>query len=243
MDDGNQQSHADARDGLAPVIPLFGERAPSRAPVPSSEPPATGAASEVVRASRRAATAGAWHVTWTDDTGDEESVDEEAATARAAAEGVLLKKLRARPLSVREARAVLRAQELPGDVAESVIESLLRHGYLDDLRLAEQLAYVGASRKRQGRMAIAQTLSARGIERDVIDTVLDDSDDDDAARALEFARHKARSLRSLDREVALRRLVGQLARRGYGGGLAMSAARAAIDEAAGSGQASTVRFE
>ena len=54
--------------------------------------------------------------------------------------------------------------------------------------------------------------------------------DDEFERALDFARQKARSMRDLDREVALRRLSGQLARRGYGG-KALAAARQALDEA------------
>ena len=62
------------------------------------------------------------------------------------------------------------------------------------------------------------------------DAALAELPDDDAERALEFARSKAGSLRSLERDVALRRLAGQLARRGYGGSVALNAARTALDE-------------
>ena len=65
---------------------------------------------------------------------------------------------------------------------------------------------------------------------EVVDAVLAELPDDEFERALDFARQKARSMRDLDREVALRRLSGQLARRGYGGG-ALAAARQALDEA------------
>jgi regulatory protein len=51
---------------------------------------------------------------------------------------------------------------------------------------------------------------------------------------------KARSMSSLDRDTALRRLVGQLSRRGYGGSVAMTAARQALDENGSGG--SGVRF-
>ena len=40
--------------------------------------------------------------------------------------------------------------------------------------------------------------------------------DDDAERALEFARSKAPGMSRLEPDTALRRLLGQLARRGYG---------------------------
>ena len=70
-------------------------------------------------------------------------------------------------------------------------------------------------------------------------------EDDDEERALEFARTKAQSLLRVDDETALRRLTGQLARRGYGGGVAMNAARTAMREArrGSGGRSHGVRFE
>jgi regulatory protein len=81
-----------------------------------------------------------------------------------------------------------------------------------------------------GRAAVARTIAQRGIERSVIDEVLDSEPNDDAQRALDFARKKAASLGYLDREVAVRRLAGQLARRGFSAS-ALSVASRAVDEA------------
>ena len=86
---------------------------------------------------------------------------------------------------------------------------------------------------------------ARGVVRSrrrsrVVDAALDELPDDEAERALDFARQKARSMGSLDRDAAVRRLHGQLARRGFGGSMAMTAVKQALDEA-GVGS-STVRF-
>ena len=153
----------------------------------------------------------------------------------------MLKKLRARSLSVREARAVVAERDLDDDAVEGVLDGFLRRGYLDDAALAEQLIHAGVDRKGQGRQVIAQTLAKRGIPRDVADAALAALPDDDLDRALEFARTKARSLRDVDRDTALRRLTGQLARRGYPGSVAMTAARQALDEQGGSGR-SGVRF-
>jgi len=251
MDDGNQHT-PDSVGELAPVIPLFGRGVPrGERRIAASDPESGGAvdgaaAVRPLRSARRRGDdrdvnggEGQWHVTWTDDVPDEGVTDEAEAEARERAEKALLKKLRSRSLSEREARGVLTEHGLDAHTVEAVVESFLRHGYLDDLRLAEHLAYVGADRKKQGRQAIAQTLSSRGIPREVVDAVLAETEDDDAVRALEFARHKARSLRSLDHEVALRRLVGQLARRGYAGPIAMNAARAALQET----DRGPVRFE
>lgn len=165
---------------------------------------------------------------------DEPEVDVEGATQ------ALVKRLRTRQLSAKEAKGLLSERGLDADAIEGVIADFEARGYLDDARLAEQLVYAATSRKGQGRRAISQTLSGRGIPRDVVDAALDELPDDEAERALEFARQKARSMGSLDREAAVRRLHGQLARRGFGGSMAMTAAKQALDEA-GAG-ASGVRF-
>ena len=135
---------------------------------------------------------------------------------------------------------MLAERGLDSAAAEDVVADFEARGYLDDARLAEQLVYSATSRKGQGRRAISQTLSGRGIPREVVDAALDELPDDEAERALDFARQKARSMGSLDRDAAVRRLHGQLARRGFGGSMAMTAAKQALDEAGvGSSQ---VRF-
>ncbi|WP_248175145.1 MULTISPECIES: regulatory protein RecX [unclassified Microbacterium] len=145
------------------------------------------------------------------------------------AERMLLRKLRTRSLSLREARAALRDHDLDDAEREEIVERFVSLGYLDDLALAEQLIDKATSRKAQGRQAIAQTLSQRSIPREVIDEALEALPDDEAERALEFARSKAAGFDGVERDAALRRLAGQLARRGYGA-VALSAARQALDE-------------
>lgn len=164
---------------------------------------------------------------------EESDPDHEGIAGAADVEGAtqaLVKRLRTRQLSVKEARTMLGERGIDSSAAEGVIADFEARGYLDDSRLAEQLVYAATHRKGQGRRAIAQTLSGRGIAREVVDAALDDLPDDEAERALEFARQKARSMGSLDREAAVRRLHGQLARRGFGGSLAMTAAKQALDE-------------
>lgn len=213
-------------DRLAPIIPLFGG-----AVARGSELPAGDAARDAV--SRRepelpAATAGA--------------EDPDAQQLAHRAEEALVRKLRARSLSVSEARQVLREQGLGGVAVDDVIDRFCERGYLDDALLAEHLVISGVERKGQGRVALARALAQRGIARETIDEALGDLPDDDAERALEFARSKARSLARLDFDTALRRLVGQLARRGYGGSVAMTAARTALAEASSVGSGHGVRF-
>lgn len=224
------------RDSLAPVIPLFGssdDHTEDRAHrgAPAREP--------------------AWNATWADDPDDDgprggdtrrarAGADEtDPESARDLAEKSLLRKLRTRSLSVVEARAVLIEAGCDLDTAAELLDVFLERGYLDDASLAEQIVHVAVDRKGQGRRVIAQALAKRGIPRDVADSALASLPDDDAERALEYARSKARAMRDLDRDAALRRLSGQLARRGYGGSVAFDAARQALDEL---GSASRVRF-
>ena len=209
--------HSDdgGEETLAPVIPLFGA-------VPE------------------------WNNTWAGHTDERASALAPAADAAgeeiaAAGEATLLRKLRTRSLSEREARDVLAGCEVDEGSREEIIARFIGNGYLDDARLADQLLHSGIERKSQGRSALARSLAQRGIARDVIDDVLAALPDDEFARALEFARTKARAMRGLERDVALRRLSGQLARRGYGG-LSLEAARRALDENAPT-RGRGVRFE
>lgn len=172
--------------------------------------------------------------------GTEESVEPDEV--RSAAEESLVRKLRARSLSVSEARQALRGHGLDNGTIDDVIDDFCRRGYLDDAALAGALVTSGVERKGQGRVALSRALAQRGLPRDVIDAALDELPDDDDERALEFARTKARSLSRLDNDTALRRLVGQLSRRGYNGSVAMKAAKQALRESGSSASSSGVRF-
>lgn len=218
-------------DRLAPVIPLFGGRV-ARASELSADTSNLSSGEAPDRAADRHLHAAV------EDVADPEY---ESADDRRAEE-VLVRKLRARSLSISEARQVLRGQGLDAAGVEAVIDRFTALGYLDDSLLAEHLVIAGIERKGQGRVALSRALAQRGISREIIDAALGDLPDDDAERALEFARTKARSLSRLDFDTAFRRLVGQLARRGYGGSVATTAARAALTEAAHGAPTSGVRF-
>lgn len=209
IDAGDPPPEDDFSGGrVAPVIPLFG--AASAPPPPDRD----GGPVE--------------HDRFGPDETDAGQAGSCADTERELAERTLLRKLRTRSLSVREARAVVAERDLGPEDVEAVIDDFLRRGYLDDAALADQLVHAGTGRRGHGRRAIAQTLAKRGVPRDVADAALGALPDDDEERALEFALTKARSMSGLEPETALRRLTGQLARRGYGGHVAMSAARQAL---------------
>lgn len=270
VDNGGGPSGSSER--IAPVIPLFGgavrdadgssessapptespgeQRSPGRitetikADLVSEEWAGAGTPSErhPARGGRKSAPVPRLRAVESTDDGDIGPADPDPAEVRTRAEEGLVRKLRARSLSVSEARQVLRGQNLPADQVDDVLDDFLRRGYLDDTALAQSLVIAGAERKGQGRVALSRALAQRGIGRDIIASALDELPNDDEERALEFARTKARALGRLDPEVALRRLVGQLARRGYGGAVAMRAAKAALGASTLNGRSSGVHF-
>jgi len=154
--------------------------------------------------------------------------------ARERAEALLLRKLRSRSLSISEARSTLReVQGIDDVIITELIDRFVDVGYLDDAVFAEQLVLSAIERRGEGRRAVAQTLAKRGIPRDIADAAIAEMPDDDTERALEYARSKARSVGGKDDDAALRRLAGQLARRGYPSSIALSAARQALREVGG----------
>lgn len=214
---------------VAPIIPLFGVNARKAESVPKTS---------------RANADEAFQLHALSAAEDETpgGATAESDEIRIVAEESLVRRLRARSLSISEARQVLRGYELPSAVIDDVIDDFCRRRYLDDATLAEMLVASGVERKGRGRVALSRALAQRGIAREVIDGALDGLPDDDDERALEFARSKARSMSRLDGDTALRRLVGQLYRRGYNGSAAMKAAKTALREVQGGGPISGVRF-
>lgn len=152
--------------------------------------------------------------------------------ARERAEALLLRKLRSRSLSLSEARTAIRGVDGADEtVVEDLVARFVDLGYLDDAAFAEQLAMSAVERRGEGRRAVAETLRKRGIPRDIAEAALAELPDDDAERALDFARSKVRGVEGKDYEASLRRLAGQLARRGYPSSVALTAAKTALSEA------------
>jgi regulatory protein len=122
--------------------------------------------------------------------------------------------------------------------AEMVAEELVRLqdvGLLDDERYAQEFAEQALGRRLSGRRAVASSLAAKGVSRPLIERALQDVEGDEDARAAELARSRASRLRGLAPEVAYRRLVSFLARRGYEGSVARRAAASALRPDLGAG--------
>lgn len=151
--------------------------------------------------------------------------------AMAAAEQRLLRRLRRGDRSGEELRRALRTDE---DLDEAAIEEILARleslGYIDDLRMAEMLADKLFDRRGKGIEAVRRELRGRLLDDEAIEHAIQGRErDDEHARAADLAESRAERLRGLDRDTALRRLVGFLQRRGFASGVAFIAANEALD--------------
>jgi regulatory protein len=130
--------------------------------------------------------------------------------------------LNRRERTVAEMRRHLVARGCREHEAEAAIEQLLDEGYLDDGRYAQLFAEDKRVLEQWGTERIERALLQRGIDRELIDDVLgDDQDEGDLARALALLEHRVpqppRDRRERDRAL------GILLRKGYEPELALDA--------------------
>jgi regulatory protein len=154
---------------------------------------------------------------------------EPGAERDARIDALVVSRLRRSSLSIAEVRSVLTEHGLDEVEVDEWIERYERLGYLNDVRLAEQLVRTGAERRGRGSGAILAELARRGIGAEATRAALDELDPDVERRnALAVAERRARQLRGLDPAVAERRLTAFLQRRGYDLGVVREAVSAAL---------------
>jgi regulatory protein len=153
------------------------------------------------------------------------------ADPESVARTILLNALTGQARSRKELSDKLAAKEVPEDIATRLLDRFTELGLIDDEAFAH--AWVESRQRTKGLAprALAQELRRKGIADDEAKAALEQIDDEDqrlAARAL--VDKKLRTLRSVDRVTATRRLAGLLARKGYSSGLAFSVVREALGE-------------
>ncbi|SNS91853.1 regulatory protein [Geodermatophilus pulveris] len=156
-----------------------------------------------------------------DDPGDSEQV----------ARSICLRALTGAARTRAQLADLLARRGIPEDVAGSVLDRFGEVGLIDDAAFARAWVTSRQSGRGLARRALKAELRAKGVDGEVAEqavTLVDDQDEWDAARRL--VQRRLPGLRRVDRATAERRLVGMLARRGYGGGLAGWVAREALDE-------------
>ncbi|WP_424465269.1 regulatory protein RecX [Pseudoclavibacter helvolus] len=112
---------------------------------------------------------------------------------------------------------------------EHIVDRCTELGYLDDFRLAELLVHKARDKKRSGIQGVERALRERHIAAEAMREVLDEVDrDDELERARELATERARRVKGVEPDAAIRRIAGFLSRRGYSSGVAFTAAREAV---------------
>lgn len=167
---------------------------------------------------------------------DDEPGWTEDADPESVARKILLDQLSVTARSRKELAERLARRNVPEEVAAPLLDRFEEVGLIDDEAFAR--SWVDSRRRTRGlaRPALAAELRRKGVPDETARTVLaevEPGDEEEAARQL--VRKKLRSMRGLDEQVAARRLVGMLVRKGYSSGLAFAVVRQELgdlDEAA-----------
>jgi regulatory protein len=135
------------------------------------------------------------------------------------ARNLCLRLLTARARTRAELEGQLTKRGYPGDVSARVLDRLAKVGLVDDVDFAEQWVRSRRVNAGKGKRALAAELRTKGVDDDVITEALESIDAGaERERAEQLVRDKLRREKlgdDNDTKVA-RRLVGMLARRGYG---------------------------
>jgi regulatory protein len=157
------------------------------------------------------------------------------ADPESVARKILLDQLTGQARSRQELAAKLAAKNVPTDIAARLLDRFEEVGLVDDEAFARSWIASRQPGKGLARRALAQELRRKGVDDEVARDALDEIDPvDEEAAARALVRKKLRSLSRVDEATATRRLVGMLARKGYGSGMSFAVVK---DELAAAGRA------
>ena len=122
-----------------------------------------------------------------------------------------------RPRSYAEVEKKLRDKEFGEALVNAVLSDMVRLGYLNDEKFADQWAQGRVRLRGLGRRRIEQELRDKGVDRETVRRTLTsvltaELEIDTAKKA---AHRKLASMQTLDRDTRRRRLAGFLERKGF----------------------------
>jgi regulatory protein len=157
-----------------------------------------------------------------DDPGDPESV----------ARSICLRALTGAPRTRQQLADLLERKGVPEHAATAVLDRFGEVGLIDDAAFARMWVSSRQAGRGLARRALQAELRAKGVAPEVAAEAVEMVDaDDERAAARQLVERRLRSVQRLDRPTATRRLMGMLARKGYGGGLAAAVVREVLDSA------------
>lgn len=125
----------------------------------------------------------------------------------------------------------LARKDVPTQISEQLLDRFEEVGLLNDQLYAQ--AWVESRRRSRNLSATAlkRELRTKGLDDQIIAQATETiTTEDDRQAAVRLARQKAPALAKLDRQVAFRRLAGQLARRGHSPAVTMSVVKQVLGE-------------
>jgi regulatory protein len=132
------------------------------------------------------------------------------------ARALCLRLLTARARTHAELAGQLAKRGYPDDVSSRVLDRLAGVGLIDDSDFAEQWVHSRRANAGKGKRALAAELHTKGVDNDVITSVLGGINPAaERGRAEELVRKKLRRENLSDELRVRRRLVAMLARRGF----------------------------
>ncbi|MEJ7703680.1 MAG: regulatory protein RecX [Geodermatophilaceae bacterium] len=144
---------------------------------------------------------------------------------------ICLRLLTNAPRTRAQLAAALHRRGVPDPAAKAVLDRFGDVGLIDDRAFAE--AWVSSRHSGRGLAgrALSQELRQRGVDRQTTAAAVGRLDTDtERETARRLVRRRAQRLRGAAPDVALRRLVSMLARKGYSPGLAYTVVRAELAE-------------
>lgn len=162
----------------------------------------------------------------------DQQAEEAKSKVRARALGLLDQRARSR----HELQDRLVAAEFDPVLVDEVLDDLERTGLVDDASFAYEWVRQRHTHRGKSRRILNQELIEKGVGQGHREEALAQIEpEDESSVALAVARKAARRVRSVpedytDKQKALRRIVGSLARRGFGHSLSMDSATRALEE-------------
>lgn len=121
-----------------------------------------------------------------------------------------------RPHAAGELATKLRERDYSPEAIDASVARMRELHLIDDRQFAERWVESRQLHRPRSARMLRQELRQKGVDRDIIETSIEDAGLDEFSDALALAAKKAASLRDLEPAVRERRLTGFLARRGYG---------------------------
>jgi len=144
------------------------------------------------------------------------------------ARSVALRQLTAAPRTRAQLAEAMARRNVPDEVAEEVLERFEAVGLVDDAGYARMWVESRHSGRGLARRALEHELRMRGVDPVLAREAAGQLDDDaELAAAIQLCRRRLRASSTEDAARRDRRLLGMLARKGYGAAVALRAIRVA----------------